>query len=104
MSVNHKALALLLPVLLSGCQTPFLVFPGGEIQAIASEADSFAFARDHATLVLEVDADGPYSVILRTTVIEGELYIDAAPARRWGQVRHWPRTRRNRTLNGRRSG
>lgn len=84
-----SAVLLCATVILSGCQSPFLVFPGGEIQAISAEAEDFSFADNYPTMVLEVrqpDTGQPYSVILRTTVIEGKLYIDAAQARRWGKA------------------
>ena len=62
-----------------------LIFPGGELKGEEKTTDSFAFASEYATLELEVNPAAPYSVILRTSVIDGELYIDAASARRWGK-------------------
>lgn len=35
---------------------------------------------------LEVNPDAPYSVILRCVVIDDVLYVDAAPARKWGKM------------------
>lgn len=70
-------------VVLSGCQGPFLTFPGGALEGPVGHTESFAFAADHRLLQLETRPDDPYSVILAVTVIEGDLYVDAAPARRW---------------------
>ena len=72
-------------VLLAGCQSPFLVFPGKALQGEPAITDSFAFAEAFTLLQLETNVIQPYSVFLRTTIIDGELYIDAAPARRWGK-------------------
>ena len=69
-------------LVLAGCQTPFLVFPGGALKGSETVTESFAFARDARLLVLEVRPDDPYSVILRAVVIEDQLYIDAGK-RRW---------------------
>ena len=73
---------ILLCLLLTGCQTPFLLFPGTALKGEVAIAESFQFAADFSLLQLEVD---DYSVILRTTVIGESLYIDAAPRRRWGK-------------------
>ena len=45
--------------------------------------DSFSFAQQFSVLQLEVNPDQPYSVNLRVTVIDGNLYIDASKQRRW---------------------
>jgi hypothetical protein len=70
---------------LAGCQSPFLTFPGGALQGDVATTDSFAFASDYKLLQLETSLDKPYSVWLRSTVIGGDLYIDAAPARKWAE-------------------
>lgn len=80
---RHELTLLILLFSLAGCQSPFLVFPGGALDGEAGKTENFSFAREYRTLQLEVDSDDPYSVILRTTVIDGELYIDAAKSRRW---------------------
>ena len=77
---------LICTLFLPGCQSPFLVFPGGALPGEPATTDSFAFAKDHLILKLEVNPAAPYSVILRTTVIEGDLYIDAAKKRKWWRL------------------
>jgi hypothetical protein len=69
--------------LLAGCQTPFLTFPGGRLTGPEMTTSSFEFAAQYSTLKLEVNPTQPYSVILRITVIDEALYVDAAPSRRW---------------------
>lgn len=73
-------------LLLTGCQSPFLVLPGGELEGSQRQTESFAFAGDHRLMQLEVNPDAPYSVILRCVVIDDVLYVDAAPARKWGKM------------------
>lgn len=70
-------------LLLSGCQTPFLLFSGRELQGPVVSARSFDFAAEHRLLILEVRPRDPYSVILRVVMRDGELYVDAAESRRW---------------------
>ncbi|MFN3235703.1 MAG: hypothetical protein ACE37D_01455 [Pseudomonadales bacterium] len=84
MSSQLKTLLQLLPVwlLITACQNPFLVFPGKSLSGEVAYTSSFQFAAQFPLLQLETSG---YSVILRTTVIDGELYVDAAPARRWGK-------------------
>jgi len=76
-------LASLLLILASACQSPFLVFPGKEVVGALSNTDTFAFAKKFSILKLETRPSNPYSVFLRVTVINGQLYIDASPSRRW---------------------
>jgi hypothetical protein len=68
--------------LVTGCATPFLVFPGKRLSAPVSEVCSFSFAQQFNLMKLEVRPDKPYSVILRVVVIDQDLYVDAAD-RRW---------------------
>ena len=72
-------------LLLPGCQSPVLVFAGTSLKGELKETENFAFASQFKTLKLEVNPQAPYSVILRCTVINGHIYLDAAPKRRWGQ-------------------
>jgi hypothetical protein len=84
MSSQLKTLLRLLPLwlLITACQSPFLVFPGKSLTGDVAYTSSFQFASQFPLLQLETRG---YSVILRTTVIDGDLYLDAAPARRWGK-------------------
>lgn len=84
MSARLKILFLSL-LLVTACQSPFLVFAGKALVGEETSTKSFAFASEYSLLQLETHVDEPYSVILRCTVIEGQLYIDAAPRRRWGK-------------------
>ena len=72
-------------LLLTGCQSPFLTFPGKALPGELTRTESFDFAAEYPLLQLETNPDAPYSVWLRTTVIDGGLYVDAAPARQWGR-------------------
>ena len=83
--VSGWVLALSMVVPITGCQSPFLLFPGGPLEGEFGTTSSFAFAEKHQLLQLETGGERPYSVYLRVTVIEGELYLDAAPTRRWGR-------------------
>ena len=76
-------MSLALTLILSGCQSPLLVFPGKALQGETTTTESFAFAARFKTLQLEVNREAPYSVNLRITVIDENLYIDAAPLRKW---------------------
>ena len=89
-----KIFAIVCCSVLGACQSPFLVFPGGSLGEIVSPADNFSFASAHRLIRLEVRPNDPYSVILRCVVIEGEIYLDAAPARKWNQfIQADPRVR-----------
>jgi len=80
-----KPIPLLFSILLilSGCQSPFLVFPGNELRGEVSHTNNFGFAKNYSLLQLETDPGVPYSVILRITVLNDQLYLDAAPGRQW---------------------
>ncbi|MFT4676021.1 MAG: hypothetical protein ACJAX5_002379 [Patiriisocius sp.] len=85
MGIQIHRLRVLGLVLLVGCQSPMLVLPGKALQGEVQQVESFAFAAGFDFLVLETRSEQPYSVNLRVTVINGELYIDASPGRRWAQ-------------------
>ena len=70
-------------LLLAGCQNPTLLLTGKQLVGPTESVDSFAFAQQFSVLQLEVNPDQPYSVNLRVTVIDGNLYIDASKQRRW---------------------
>ena len=83
-SDSRYGLVLLVTItFLTGCQTPFLVFPGKALKGEPQLANSFMMAKRHKLLKLEVNPDAPYSVILRVTIIDDQLYVDAAPTRKW---------------------
>lgn len=89
-----RAIPLVIVLLLSGCQTAFLTFPGGALQGEEMSADSFAFANEYSLLQLEVRPKNPYSIWLRVTLWDGELYIDAAEGRKWhGYLKDNPNVR-----------
>lgn len=60
-----------------------LVFPGGALGGDTRVTEDFSFASQYSVLQLETNPDDPYSVNLLIVVIDGKLYIDAAPGRRW---------------------
>ncbi|MCZ6503893.1 MAG: nitroreductase/quinone reductase family protein [Gammaproteobacteria bacterium] len=81
--MRHGTFVLLVLLLISGCQTAFLMFPGGELSGQEIHASSFRFAGEFELLQLEVRPVRPYSVWLRVVMNGDNLYIDAAPGRRW---------------------
>ena len=84
MSEPRRLIAYLLTaLLLISCQSPTLLFPGSSLQGPVAVTGSFEFAQQFSILQLEVNPSAPYSVNLRVTVIDGELYVDAAKKRRW---------------------
>ena len=81
--MHHGSFVLLALVMISGCQTAFFTFPGGELRGQEIHASSFRFASEFELLQLEVRPLRPYSVWLRVVMNDDFLYIDAAPGRRW---------------------
>ncbi|MFP6805587.1 MAG: hypothetical protein VB957_00105 [Pseudomonadales bacterium] len=81
--IQRQLLLVILILLTSACQTAFLTLPGGTLVGEEAETDSFAFASEFALLQLETRPSDPYSIWLRVVVLDGRLYIDAAPGRRW---------------------
>lgn len=57
--------------------------PGGALTGCEEITESFAFAQTATLLRLETRGDAAYSVWLRVTLIEGRLFVDAAPGRKW---------------------
>jgi hypothetical protein len=79
-----KTVSLMLTLsLLCACQMPMLTLAGKQLQGIEATTTNFAFAEQYKLLKLEVNPENPYSVILRCTVLDGELYVDAAATRKW---------------------
>ncbi|MEM7365803.1 MAG: hypothetical protein AAF525_17430 [Pseudomonadota bacterium] len=58
---------------------------GGQLSGQEQDVDNFSFANQFTLLRLETRPSKPYSVNLRVTVIDGQLYVDAAPGRKWGK-------------------
>ena len=79
----RQSLVILSVLFLASCQTPFIFFPGEELTGEVRSTNSFEFANEFKLLQLEVNPEQPYSVWLRVTIIEGQLYIDANDGRRW---------------------
>lgn len=78
-----KAVSIILLFLVCACQMPMLTLAGKQLKGIEATTTNFAFAEQYKLLKLEVNPEKPYSVILRCTVLEGELYVDAAATRKW---------------------
>ena len=78
-----KAVSIILLFLVCACQMPMLTLAGKQLKGIEATTTNFAFAKQYKLLKLEVNPEKPYSVILRCTVLDGELYVDAAATRKW---------------------
>ncbi|MFT5208436.1 MAG: hypothetical protein ACI9CE_000150 [Flavobacterium sp.] len=81
--MTRWAIIWFLTILVSACQSPYLVFPGKALTGELGHAENFDFAKNFTLLTLETHPPKPYSVILRVNVIDSKLYIDAASNRRW---------------------
>jgi hypothetical protein len=79
----RRVVGILVLIALSGCQTAFLTLPGKQLSGEAISTSSFKFASGFSLLQLEVRPAKPYSIWLRVVMKADELYIDAAPNRRW---------------------
>ena len=76
MSIRSALLLLLFAA--PGCNGPFVLLPGGELDGETGPAPSdWAFAGDYGTCQLETRPDDPYSVNIAFTVLDGGLYINA---------------------------
>ncbi len=82
MIVRTGILALLLA---TGCNGPFIVFPGGKLDGQGEPAPpSWSGVGDSGTVQLETDPVDPYSVNVAYTVLDGRLYINAGDTEtRW---------------------
>ena len=83
--MQQSSSTLLVLLLLSGCQSAFLTFPGGELKGEEFQVSTFSFASGFELLQLEVRPERPYSVWLRVVMHGDQLYVDAANNRRWHQ-------------------
>ncbi len=81
MSAARLALLLLLSSLttvVSGCNGPFLILPGGHLDGEATPAPAdWSIAGEYGFTELETNPDDPYSVNIVYTVVNGLLYINA---------------------------
>ncbi len=88
---SRLARSTLLLMMLAGCQ--LVPLPMGELRGEERRVESFDFASEYRILQLETRPADPYSVNLRVTVIDGELFIDAGD-RRWHEhLQEDPRVR-----------
>jgi hypothetical protein len=70
-------------VLLAACSGPTLWLPGGKLRGPESPLDPAAVPQGAGVIQLETNPDDPYSVNIGYQLIEGRIYIDPAPERRW---------------------
>lgn len=70
-------------LVLSACNGPFMMLPGGALTG--PETPLPPAATDGGTIVLETRPAKPYSVIVGYTVRDGQYYIDPAAERTWYQ-------------------
>jgi hypothetical protein len=78
MKVSFRLLALPLVFAALGCNGPFGLLAGGELDGKVRPAPTdWAFAGDYGTVQLETRPEDPYSVNIAFTILEGRLYINA---------------------------
>jgi len=77
--------ALLLILVLGGCSGPLLFLPGGQLRGAEARLELTAIPADAEVLQLETNPDDPYSVNVGFRRINGNVYIDPTPERRWYQ-------------------
>ncbi|MCP5071249.1 MAG: nitroreductase family deazaflavin-dependent oxidoreductase [bacterium] len=84
MRILHP-LVVLSAFMLSACEGPVAVFPGGALGGpVKPVPQSFAFASDAGTIQLETHPEDPYSVNIACAVVGDELYISAGDNKsRW---------------------
>ena len=71
-------LSLVATITTVGCNGPFLVMPGGQLDGDLQPAPAdWTFAGEYGFIELETNPDEPYSVNIVFTVMEGRLYINA---------------------------
>ena len=76
--MSFRLLSLLLFIAVSGCNGPFMLLPGGELDGEVKPSPSdWSFIEGYGMSELETRPEDPYSVNVAVTVIEGTLYINA---------------------------
>jgi hypothetical protein len=76
--MTARLLTLLLVVAAAGCNGPFGLLPGGQLDGEARPAPSdWSFAGDYGTVQLETRPGEPYSVNVAFTILDGRLFINA---------------------------
>ena len=85
--MRSPSTAILLTLLLVGCNGPFGLMAGGRLEGAAAPAPTdWAFAGAAGTIQLETNPAEPYSVNLAYTVIDGALYLNAGDTHtQWAQ-------------------
>ncbi len=76
---------LILVIATSGCSGPTFWLPGGTLSGPESAYDSAKIPADAQVIQLETNPQDPYSVNIGFRRINGEIYIDPAPERKWYQ-------------------
>ena len=78
-------IAALVLVLAAGCSRPWLVIPGGKLDGtVKPTPESFAFAKNGATIQLETRPQDPYSVNVSSAIVDGSLYVSGGDTKtRW---------------------
>ena len=76
--MSLRPLAILIMVSSLGCNGPFVLLPGGELDGDFERTPAnWTFAGDYGTVQLETNPEDPYSVNIAYTVMNGKLYINA---------------------------
>lgn len=71
-------LVLATSLVVAGCNGPFLLLPGGQLEGKIEPAPSdWSFAGDDGLCELETKSADPYSVNIAYTVLDRRLYINA---------------------------
>ena len=69
--------------LLAACSGPLGGIPGGRLEGVEVPLEPGSIPADITVLQLETNPAEPYSVNIGFVRVDGQLYIDPAPERRW---------------------
>ncbi len=76
------ALSIVCAVGLAGCNGPFVLLPGGQLQGGTEPVpESWAFTDEIDTVQLETNPDEPYSVNIWVVALDRRLYVHAGANR-----------------------